>query len=705
MAFNTFKEKLKDTTSPEHTALLAHVRGLIDKSRSEMSKNYSRWDEHDAVFRSRRAVDKEDANALAKGQPKKLIVPLTFSQIMTFAAFAIMSITQNVRFFELEPTGTEDNPLTEPLELILERDLRRNTWNTFLLKFFMDIGRFHLGAAEVCYEEQVEYMRVEREETTQGAFGATQTNKTYNMEPIPTFQGNKVYSLSPYHFFPDTSLPLSRYQEGEFCGSEDIFQLSALESQKGLFNLDKIPKFSAETYKERLKVSRIGDLGVCDDKLNPNLLGFGTDSGKDGKTMVRSGPVATSKCVFKLNPKRFSDRNPQCESLGEEDFTVRYICWYGNDGTIVRFEEAYYLHCQFPYISGQYIPDTNQSLADICEEITNLITWKINAHVASTRNSVQSRYVVDPAGVDTKNLDSTNPFIYLKKNAALTDVRRYITQFKTEDVTQNVMSDVNLLKDLNEGITGNSAQMQGQYSQGRRSATQDRVVAQGAGARGKVLLGSIWDSAFEKLGKQLISNNRQEMDFETFAAIVGDREWPVNPATRPTPEVIQQYAAQGQPPPPPVPFTTEEIFALFKADPVAIAKSEDFFVFDGTLPSEKAFLAQSLQEILMSLLQTPEVMQLLGYGPDEMRELFKQVYVLRGVTPARLPKGSPQPPLPPEGDTNAPKPPSESISIKLADLSGDERVQALALFGIKADNPAHEKRLKLENSPARNGTA
>lgn len=705
MAFNTFKEKLKEPTSPEHSALLAHVKGLIERSRSDMAKNYSRWDEHDAVFRSRRPVDKEDANALSKGQPKKLIVPLTFSQIMTFAAFAIMSITQNMRFFELEPTGTEDNPLTEPLELILERDLRRNTWNTFLLKFFMDIGRFHIAAAEVCYAEEVEYMRVEREVTTESAFGASQASKTYNLEPIPTFVGNKVYPISPYHFFPDTSLPLSRYQEGEFCGSEDIFQLSALEAQEGTFNLDKIPKFSAETYKKRLENSRIGELGPPDEKTNPNLLGYGTDSGKSGKTMVESGPVATTKCVFKLNPKRFSARNPQCEPLGDEDFTVRYICWYGNDGTIIRFEEAYYLHCQFPYISGQYIPDTDQSLADICEEITNLITWKINAHVASTRNSVQSKFIIDPAGVDTKNLDSTNPFIYLKKNAALTDVRRYITQFKTEDVTANVMSDVSALKDLNEGITGNSAQMQGQYSQGRRSATQDRVVAQGAGARGKVLLGSIWDSAFEKLGKQLIANNRQEMDLETFVAIVGQRDWPTNPATQPTLEVIQQYAQQGQPPPPARPFTTEEIFALFKADPVSIAQSEDFFVFDGTLPSEKAFLAQSLQEILMSLLQNPEVMQILGYGPDQMRDLFEQVYVLRGVTPARLPKGSAQPPLP-QDNANAPKPPSESISIKLADLSGEERVQALAMFGIKADNAAHEKQLRLENTPAKKpGTA
>jgi len=109
--------------------------------------------------------------------------------------------------------------------------------------------------------------------------------------------------------------------------------------------------------------------------------------------MVSSGPVVATKIVFDLNPKTFSEKNKGSDfaALGEEDFPVRYLCWYANDGTIVRFEEAAYFHCQFPYISAQYIPDRDsvgsQSLADICEQITNLITWKINAHVASQRNS------------------------------------------------------------------------------------------------------------------------------------------------------------------------------------------------------------------------------------------------------------------------------------------------------------------------------
>lgn len=623
MEFNTFRERvMKDPSSPEHGAMLRHVRGLIDKSRGDMSKNYSTWDIHDQIFRARRPVDREDAEAKAKGKPIKIAVPMGFSQIMTFVAFSVMSITQNRRFFELEPTGTEDNPLLEPLELILERDLRRNQWITFLVQFFLNIGKFSLSAAEICYEEDFRYMRVEKTEQVPGAFGTSQEKTTFDFQKIPVFEGNKVYTISPYRFFPDTNLPISQYQRGEFCGSEDVFTVSGLKSLGGdLFNLDKIPKYTEVGYEARRKVSRV-DLGP--PRENPNLGAQNTNDPNHSSEYATSGPVTVTKIVFQARPKdlKFNVGEKNEDTMGEEDFPVRYICWYANDKTVIRLEEAYYLHGMFPYIAAQYIPDqhevVSQSLSDICEQITDLITWKMNAHITSIRSNINGRVVIDPSGIDTKKLDSRSPYIYLKQGASQTGVDRYIKQLDVTDTTQNVMKDITELDSLQEKISGWSAQMQGQYSTGRRSATQDRVVAQGAGARGKTIVGSIWDTAFEPLGKQLIANNRQEMNFETFKRIVGEREWPINRNTG-------------------VAYTVDEIFVLFKADAVSIATAEDFFVFDGTLPSEKAFLAQSLQEILMTIMTNPEVALVLGFDANVIKELFNQVYLLRGVTPARLP--------------------------------------------------------------------
>ena len=70
------------------------------------------------------------------------------------------------------------------------------------------------------------------------------------------------------------------------------------------------------------------------------------------------------------------------------------------------------------------------------------------------------------------------------------------------------------------------------------------------------------------------------------------------------------------------------MFPMFKGTPEILVRNDDFFVFDGTLPSDKAFLAQSLQEILGMVLANPQAIQLFGVSP---KLLLEKIYELRGV--------------------------------------------------------------------------
>lgn len=614
----------------EHSALLKHAKGLIDISRKEMGKHYSTWDYYDQVFRSRRVLDKEDRAANAKGQPAKVIVPLSFAQVMTFVSFAVMTVTQNKRFFGLDPQRQDLYPLRESIEQLLQRDCNRNSWTSFLVQFFLDLGRFGISAAEVGWKEETRMLRQSQEVQIEGPFGTTGTKITEGYVEIPTFVGNKVYPISPYRIFPDTRLPITRYQEGEFCGSEDMFSYnSLLADSDGLFNLDRIPKMTQQEYEERRKATRIDVM----DFMSTRSQNGGDAELTASESFVKDGQVAVTKLVVDIVPSKFKLDGENV--LGKEPFPLRYVLWYANDKTIIRFEEATYLHFQFPYIISQFLPDQhktlNEGLADTCDQITNTITWLINAAITSKRSSLDGKYVVDPSGVDIRTLESRSPYIFLKKNMAQTGVDRYIKQFTTNNDSQNYTQEAEALGTMLEKVTGLSGQMQGQYSDGRRSATQDRVVAQGAGARGKTTVASVWDSGFQALGKQFLANNRQEMDFATFSRVLG-----------------------------PGPFgelkdiPVESLFAAFKGDPISIATSEDFFIFDGTQPSEKSFLAQSLQELVMAMLQSPEVLMALGYGPAQVRELINDIYELRGVTPPSLP--APIPTQPSTDSTGQPIP-------------------------------------------------
>lgn len=630
-SFDDFKEKVqKGPGTPEHDVLLKHCMNLIKKSRAEMGKHYSTWDYHDQVFRSRKVLDKEDRSANAKGQPAKMIIPLTFAQVMTFVAFSIMTTTQNQRFYELVPTGTRFMPLKEPIELILERDLRRNSWSAFLFQFFLDIGKFCFGAAEICYKEEFRMVRIPQTTTLPGAFGLDTTQTTSDFQKIPTFVGNKVYPVSPYRIFPDVDLPLTRFQEGKYCASEDMFTIEALRSDAdNLFSLDKIPKMSEKEYVDRRKNTRIDVLDFMPIRNQPP--GDGIELGDKG-ALVKTGGLVVTKVVLDIIPNDFTMNAEEDKPLGTEKFPIRYIVWYANDKTVIRFEEAYFLHGQFPYIIAQMMPDQqkliNEGLSDTCDQLQNTCTWLTNAHVTSIRSCMEGgKFILDPAGIDIKGLNSRSPYIFLKKNASQTGVDRYIKQFTVTDVTAGFMNDVAGLKELMEDCTGYSKILQGSSSDGRRSATQDRAVIQSGSARAKTTLSTIWDTAFVSLGKQFIANNRQEMDHDTFARIIGPQDAdPLDPNK----------------------LDLETLYILFKADPITIATAEDFFVFDATLPSEKSFLAQSLQEILVAVMSNPEMAQILGYGAEQIKQLFDEIYELRGVNPPYMPKPA-QPPTQPPG--------------------------------------------------------
>ena len=98
------------------------------------------------------------------------------------------------------------------------------------------------------------------------------------------------------------------------------------------------------------------------------------------------------------------------------------------------------------------------------------------------------------------------------------------------------------------------------------SATEARAVINGASARMRMLAEMIWTGGLEPVGRQIMLNARQSMSQETFARRVGIGK-------------VMQYP-------------------LFHQPPAAIVANSDHFIMNGTLPSEKSFMAQSLQELL-----------------------------------------------------------------------------------------------------------
>ena len=147
-------KKLKKEVPPDEIReLQRYVMERLDSSRRVMSKNYSRWDESNRIYRGEMFLDREDIEAKKFGEPVKFIVPLTFAQVQTFIAFLFLLYTQNQRYFLYRASGNEDESYKDSVERFVDRDLRSNKWSTLLVQLLLDIGRFGLGCLKLQWDE------------------------------------------------------------------------------------------------------------------------------------------------------------------------------------------------------------------------------------------------------------------------------------------------------------------------------------------------------------------------------------------------------------------------------------------------------------------------------------------------------------------------------------------------------------------------
>jgi hypothetical protein len=229
------------------------------------------------------------------------------------------------------------------------------------------------------------------------------------------------------------------------------------------------------------------------------------------------------------------------------------------------------------------------------------------------RQNVDGRFVVDPNYVDIATLTAGNKYIMLKKNAPFNQgVGAFIHQLKTVDPTVTHMQDAETLMRMMQIVSGVNENSMGQVASGRRSATENRAANAGAASRMKLVAATVWIDGLAPQGRKMLLNARQDLQLETFEKIMGD--------------------------------TALEDWNLFHVEnPVELIGNEDYFMFDGTLQSEKGYMAQSLQELVGTLASNPEV---LASTNLDLAAMIKEIQYLRGLKNLERFEKPPQPMIP-----------------------------------------------------------
>ncbi len=575
-----------------HKRILGDCRSLLTLSRRKMKEYWTQWDANDDVYRGLRPRDNSDIAAGERGEPEKMVVPISYSQIQTFVAFIYSLYTQRERFYELTPFTKEDDHAARVGESLLARDLDHNQWEAKLQQFLLDIGRFGIGVMKVTWTKETQ--EVMEKITTPGvSLGGVQGPEQVTEVPseVVSYQGNKIINISPYKFFPDVRLPIVRYQEGEFIASDDIYTFSTLKTMEKngeLAGVDFIKPLSRDLSIDR--TYRWDDGLEMGGALMP-----GAGVRADGQ--IRRTIIITEVQRNIIPNQYFIEGDVP---LGPEDYPKKYVIRIANDNRIVSVEPFDYAHNQFTYIVAPFGFDNNVllpgGLADVISKLQDVTTWFINSRIESVRKVLSNYLVVNPKYVNMDDLKQRKPIIRLLESAP-GDLTRVIKQLDLQDVTQSHIADSKYLQELIQIVTGINDTILGQFQPGHRSATEHRNVAAGSAARLRVIASIIWTFAMKTMGTQMLSNLRDGLDEQAYVKLMGQ-------LGAETPEFIQ--------------VTKDDLIGHY-----------GFEVFDGTLPSEKLYTSQALMELVQVLIANPMAGAILGYDP---KKLLNEALRCRGVT-------------------------------------------------------------------------
>jgi len=607
-------EVIKVLSQPEETQELRDFRqrltDLVKLSRNTMKDFYPLWDRNDRIYRGERIPDEQDRNAQKRNEPSKVFVPLSQTQVQTFVAFATTLLTQREYFYELSGAGPEDVRASKLAQATIQRDIEYNKFTGVLIpQFLTDVARFGVGILKTSWTTEtcpVPQQVPDPKWKPQPGLPTQATPPMITQWVKQTkYAGNLIEVVSPYRWFPDTRLPLTKYRQGQFCADENDYsrdRLQEMQDEGLIAGIENIPQLPDEVYTDRRFSNMVQQNTAA--RMDPTL-----------QTRDAAYFVLVTEVQYRCNPSK-TFIAPNVPINPDIDATIIVNIWIANDGRIIKIDDAGYDHNEFLHDASQFFNDQNRlinfGIVELLGPMQDMIDWLMNSRATNVRKAVQNFMVVDPRNVEMQDLRDRNPVIRLKSTVPEgMSIDSYIKQLQVSDVTAGHLNDMQVVKEFSQEATALDDNLMGSYASGRRSAREvSNVNANGAG-RVIVPVKGIWESALLPAGRKMISNLRQGLDDQQLVRVVG----------------ITRYLADSQPDPL-NPQGTSPIRLFLPVDKTQLYGNYDFNVFEGTLPSQRTAIAQTLLQAGELIMQNPMSVFVLQKDP---KLLFDEWLELQGV--------------------------------------------------------------------------
>lgn len=572
--------------SPEHDRLASAVYARFKMAKDAMANRRTKWQKAENLYLAYKPETAQDTEKKRKRDSSgtveytTVVLPYSYALLMTAVTYWTSVFLGRSPVNQFTGRHGESHQKVQAVEALIDYQLLMDQMVPKLYCWLLDAGKYGIGVlGNYWTEEYVTYSSIQERPGAVPGTSDTVRQITRSLK----YQGNSVFNVRPYDFFPDPRVSTMDFQHGEFCARYVEVPLSRLQaSEEGYFNLDAAKDAMGGQAEREEGSSQI-------EMPDSNKLWSSFSSFKD------TDNVPVVEMVMELAPNEWG--------LGEGgDLEKWVLTMTANSKVLIGCRPQGMAHGAFPFHVITYDMDpysfTLRGMLEICEPLAHTLDWLFNSHFFNVRKAMNDQLVVDPMRVEMQDLKTGGPgrIIRLRGEAYGTDPMNAVRQLPITDVTQGHLNSVRVVVEMFQRITGVSDQLMGLMNTkgGRTTAAEVRTSTSLGINRMKTFCEYNSSLGWSPLAQMMVQNTQQFMTDPMKLKIAGD-------------------LMMGDP-------------KFIDVLPEDITGFYDFVPVDGTLPIDRFAQANLWKEVIQGLGAMPQIA-----GTYDIAAIFSWMAQLAGL--------------------------------------------------------------------------
>lgn len=585
------------TISPDlETWLLARISSRVKHSESKKGDRMKQWQRAEDAALAYLPETEDDslrrADREGRGNPRytTIQIPYSYATMMTAHTYMTSVFFARAPVHQFSGRHGETEQQTQALEALCSYQVETGRHLVPYYIWLYDAGKYGLGVLGDYWCEDVKQYSTVTKMSILGPDGlpvAGSEKKIQQTFKAAGFRGTRAYNVSPFDFGHDPRFPVYRFQEGEYCWARKTIPWSEVLTRQyaGYYSKDavaRLPKRSPQTAMLNQGSSQL---------VRPDTF---TQSDIGDQELQHPTSIDIFEVYVELLQKEWR--------LGNSEYPEKWIFTISGDYSVVLGVEPYgEAHCEFPFnvieteIEGYGL--YSRGIPEIIAPIQNTMDWLINTHFYNVRASLNNQFVIDPSRIVVDDAEDGGPgFLYrMRPEAYGQDIRQAFFQVPVQDVTRAHLTDMDIVQNLGERITGINEQMFGGISKSRTTATEVRTSTGFGVNRLKTITEYISAMGISPFAQRMVARSQQFYDGGQKFKIVGDLAQTAGPA-------------------------------FMMVNPADILGAYDFVPVDGALPIDRMAMATLWQNIMAQMRNYPQILQ-----QFDMAKVFTWVAQLGGI--------------------------------------------------------------------------